>query len=154
MTRRLQRAGILIVGSLIVITSAGCASATTRRETSNLAFDAAATSAEQRWRAGVGTARLTSAQLESTDAWWTGDAVTRLRPDFLRGSARGPRTGAPEIALYLNGSRAGDASMLNTIPLREVREIVFLHPTEARLQFGPSCPCANGALLVITRTIR
>jgi hypothetical protein len=154
MSARHHRVRVLAVVSLFVMVINGCVSAAVQREATDLSFDAAGTSSEESRRASVGGSRLTSAQLASTDAWWTGDAVVRLRPDFLRGSARGPYTGRPEIALYLNGARAGDASMLNLIPLREVREIVFLHPAEARLQFGPACPCASGALLVTTRTMR
>jgi hypothetical protein len=154
MSARRHPVGVLAVVSLFVMGIGGCVSAAVRQETSDLAFDAAAASSEPSAKSSIGSARLTSAQLASTDAWWTGDAVSRLRPDFLRGSSREPRTGRPEIALYLNGLRAGDASMLNSIPLREVREIVFLHPVEARTQFGSSCPCANGAILVATWTQR
>ena len=154
MSARRHPVGVLAVVSLFTMVIGGCVSAAVRQETSDLAFDAAGTSVEQSARVSVGGARLTGAQLASTNAWWTGDAVGRLRPDFLRGSTREPRTGRPEIALYLNGARAGDVSMLNSIPLREVREIVFLHPVEARTQFGSSCPCANGAILVTTRLAR
>lgn len=152
--RRHRQVGVLVVASLFVIVIGGCASAPVRSEAPSSAHDAASASSEDSWKFRVGGARLTGSQLASTNAWWTAEAVSRLRPDFLRGSTRGPLTGRPEIAVYLNGAHAGDASMLNSIPLLEVREIVFLHPFEARAQFGPSCPCANGAILVTTRTVR
>jgi hypothetical protein len=78
------------------------------------------------------------------------DALMRLRPEFLRGSARGPLFGKPEIAVYLNNSYAGDPSTLNSIPISAVREITFLHPTEARSRFGSFCACANGAIVIAT----
>ena len=151
--RRHRQVGVVVIASLFVIVIGGCASARGRQETQSFALNAASSRSEDNWKLGVGGVRLTSAQLASTNAWWTADAVSRLRPDFLRGSTREPRTGPPEIALYLNGARAGDASTLNSIPLFEVREIIFLHPIEARAQFGSSCYCANGALLVTTRTV-
>lgn len=150
-TRRHRQLGVVTI-ALFVMTIEGCASASMRQETAGFKLDAAGTRSEGALTSKVGGARLTSAQLASTNAWWTADAVNRLRPDFLRGTARSPRlSGRTEIALYLNGTRAGDASMLNTIPLREVREIVFLRPMEARIQLGSSCPCADGAILVTTR---
>ena len=152
--RRHRQAGVLVVASLFVIVIDGCASAHVRQEPAGFAFDAAGASSATGIKLRVGGTRLTSEQLAATNAWWTADAVSRLRPDFLLGSARVPRTGRPEIALYLDGALGGDASMLNSIPLRAVREVVFLHPTEARLQFGPGCPCASGAILVTTRTVR
>jgi hypothetical protein len=154
MSARHRQVGVLVVALLFVMVISGCASARVRQEPADFSLDAASASSEDSWKLRVGGARLTSSQLESTNAWWTAEAVSRLRPDFLRGSTRGPLTGRPEIAVYLNGARAGDASMLNSIPLHEVREIVFLQPFEARAQFGPSCPCANGAILVTTRTVR
>ena len=94
---------------------------------------------------------LTAADLASTHAWSTPEAIRRLRPEFLLGSSRAPTSGHPQIAVYLNGAYAGDESTLGSIPLDVVREVSFLHPTEARLRFGPFCACANGVILVATQ---
>jgi len=93
---------------------------------------------------------LTRSDLAATNALTMVDALMRLRPEFLRGSARGPLIGKPEIAVYLNNQYAGEPSVLNTIPLSAVREITFLHPTEARSRYGSFCQCANGAIIVAT----
>jgi hypothetical protein len=93
---------------------------------------------------------LTSADLSSARALNTVEALTRLRPEFLRGSTRGPLIGPPEIAVYLNNAYTGDVSVLNTIPLAAIREIAFLHPMDALTRFGTLCRCANGAIVVKT----
>ena len=91
---------------------------------------------------------VTSEELSSTRALTTVEALTRLRPEFLRGSTRTPLIGTPQIGVYLNNSYAGDLSTLALIPLSVVREIAFLHPTEARMRFGSACACASGAIVV------
>jgi hypothetical protein len=93
---------------------------------------------------------LTRSDLAATNAVTMVDALMRLRPEFLRGSARGPLIGKPEIAVYLNNQYAGEPSTLNTIPLSAVKQITFLQPTEARSRFGSFCACANGAILITT----
>lgn len=145
--------GVVAFAPLVSMMIGGCASTPVRQQPTP-AGEVARASSEGDWKRRVGGAALSASELASTNAQWTIDAVRRLRPDFLRGSGRGPQVGRPEIALYLNGSYSGDISLLNTIPLAEVREIVFLHPTEARIYFGPTCACANGALLVATRRVR
>jgi hypothetical protein len=94
---------------------------------------------------------LTDSELATTGALTTTDAIRRLRPQFLAGSTRQLSSGPPEVAVYLNGMYNGELSTLITIPLSEVRRIVFMHPTEARSNYGLMCRCANGALLVSTR---
>ena len=81
-------------------------------------------------------------------------AVARLRPEFLIGSNRiQPATGPRQIAVYLNGTYAGDVSTLETIPIDAIREIAFVQPVEAQLRFGPFCRCASGALFVTTSRV-
>jgi len=94
---------------------------------------------------------VTSEELSTAHALTTVEALSRLRPEFLRGSTRMPLIGTPEIAVYLNNSYAGDVSTLATIPVRVVNEIEFLHPTEAHMRFGSLCLCANGAIVVTIR---
>jgi hypothetical protein len=96
---------------------------------------------------------VTSEELASTRAQTTVEALARLRPEFLRGSARTPLIGTPQIAVYLNNSYAGDLSTLATIPLTVVREITFLHPTEAHMRFGSACMCASGAIVLTIRRL-
>jgi len=93
---------------------------------------------------------LTADDLASIDASTTPEAVMRLRPTFLRGSLRAPIIGAAEIAVYVNGKYDGDTGTLAMIPLRAIRQMLFMHPSEARIKFGPLCRCANGAIVVTT----
>ncbi|HEX4681381.1 MAG TPA: hypothetical protein VH277_01660 [Gemmatimonadaceae bacterium] len=95
---------------------------------------------------------LTDSELASVEALTVLDAIRQLRPRFLSGSWRVPSSGFPEIAVYLNDIYNGDVSELSTIPVGEVRRVTFMHPVEARSHYGVMCRCANGAVLVSTRT--
>jgi hypothetical protein len=94
---------------------------------------------------------LTGSELREIPALSTLDAVQKLRPAFLRASSRsvsGIDRGEPSV--YVNGVYNGDVSLLNTIPLMQIREISFLNPAEARIRLGAACPCGGGVLLVST----
>ena len=98
---------------------------------------------------------LTAAEIAASSDMLTLDAVRHLRPHFLRGSTRGLTVSSrPEIAVYIDGVYAGDVSLLNTVPLSEVHEIRFAQPHDAWYDFGNSCRCTDGALLVRTRKAR
>jgi hypothetical protein len=94
---------------------------------------------------------LVASELQAISALSTLDAVKKLRPEFLRASPRsviGIDRGEP--SLYVNDVYNGDVSLLNTIPLMQIREISFLNPGEARIRLGAACPCGGGVLLVST----
>ena len=134
--------------SAIVITAVtilGCSSATRARGSAG-SLDAAATP-------GLAYSRsiLTGADLTATNAETAVEAIVRLRPEFLLGHARPPALGRAQIALYVNDTYEGDISLLNTIPLSEIREVTLLQPTEALSRFGVTCRCAGGVILVNTR---
>jgi hypothetical protein len=93
---------------------------------------------------------LSRDELASLDAPTAADAVRRLRPQFLRGSARQPVIGSLEIAVYLDGKYDGGVSSLATIPLDAIEQIVFLHEAAAYTRYGPMCRCANGAIVIAT----
>jgi hypothetical protein len=93
---------------------------------------------------------LTAADLDLPNLTSTLEAVRRLRPSFLRPSPRVMGVRA-EVALYVNGLYNGDVSLLDGIPLREIRDIRYLHPAEAQFRFGLFCRCDGGALLVTMR---
>ncbi|AHG89732.1 hypothetical protein J421_2195 [Gemmatirosa kalamazoonensis] len=98
---------------------------------------------------------LTASEIATSSDMLTLDAVRHLRPHFLHGSTRALGfSSRPEIAVYVDGVYAGDVSLLNTVPLSEVREIRFAQPRDAWYDYGNSCRCANGALLVRTRKAR
>lgn len=92
---------------------------------------------------------ITATDLRSVNATSTLDAVHQLRPDFLRTSPRADRN-ATGPAVYVNGMFVGDVSWLAWIQIAEVQDITFMHPTEARFRFGPTCPCGGGIVAVQT----
>jgi len=96
---------------------------------------------------------ITAAELASVEATSTLDAVRKLHPEFLRASARANPTAEPSTpTVYVNWNYVGDVSWLSTISIAQIRDIAFLHPTEARIRFGASCQCTAGVVLVQTET--
>jgi hypothetical protein len=93
-------------------------------------------------------------ELQLVQAATTLDAVRMLHPEFLRPSMRAPtmteQASATGPSVYVNRTYVGDVSWLSTIPAVQIRDISFLHPTEARVRFGSSCVCDAGVLFVQT----
>jgi hypothetical protein len=81
-------------------------------------------------------------------------AVRELRPTFLRSSGTPivPHTSRAGPVVFVNGHYAGELDVLEMIPLAPVVEIRRLRPMAAYSLFGSQCPCADGAILVRTRT--
>jgi len=135
----LERAGLVARSAALALTIACSASLGTPRpegETLQSATTGRATT-------------ITATDLQSVNAATTLDAVRQLRPDFLRASPRADRN-ATGPAVYVNGMFTGDVSWLALIHLAEVRDISFIHPTEARFRFGPMCRCDGGIVAVQT----
>jgi hypothetical protein len=130
---------------ITVWTILGCSSATHARGAAGT-LDAAVTPGPSYSRS-----TLTRMDLAATNAETTIEAIERLRPEFLLGHARPPALGRAQIALYVNDTYEGDISLLNTIPLSEIREVSLLQPTEALFRFGITCRCPGGVILVNTR---
>src|SRR5262245_9706685 len=78
------------------------------------------------------------------------EAVRRLRPEFLYPSERAVGRTTSEMSLYVNDVYEGELWQLNSIPLYLIREITFLHPTQATARFGTRCRCTGGAISVRT----
>ena len=147
--RRFIRLSSALAPSLAL--AIGCAAATTSREEPM----ASPSVVPSDGRTGSGSSRLTAVELQGIRALSTFDAVRKLRPEFLQASARsvnGVNHGQP--SLYVNGVYNGEVSLLNTIPLTQIREISFVQPVEARLLFGTTCACGGGVLLVRTQRER
>ncbi len=78
-------------------------------------------------------------------------AVTQLRPDFLRRrstSATMTPVRATAVTVYLDELPFGGVESLRSIPLERVRVIRYLSPFDADLRWGGSHPA--GAILVTT----
>lgn len=82
-----------------------------------------------------------------TDAY---QAVTHLRPEFLRRrSVRPVPAFAPaSVAIYLDDLPFGNVETLKYIPLGQVRLIRYLNPNDADMRWGGLHPA--GAILVTT----
>jgi hypothetical protein len=110
---------------------------------------AAATQHRRPVLAGARRDVITAAEIVAarvTDAY---QAVSQLRPEFLRrrpGSAI-PFTPAP-VQVYLDELPFGAAEALRLVPLDRVRLIRYVTPVEADLRFGGRH--ASGAILVTT----
>lgn len=78
-------------------------------------------------------------------------AVTQLRPDFLRrrsSSAMMTPTRANAVVVYLDELPFGGVESLRAIPLERVRVIRYFSPFDSDLRWGGSHPM--GAILVTT----
>ena len=81
--------------------------------------------------------RLGSAEIRSAQVATAHEAVSRLRPQFLR-RYRPTMTniGEEQAVIYLDGVRQGRADMLRSIPANAVREIRYLSSSAASAEFG------------------
>jgi hypothetical protein len=94
---------------------------------------------------------LTAAEIVASHVSDVYQAVSQLRPDFLRRNYASPVPAAVpsySVMVYLDGIKLGDTESLRSIPLGQVRVIRYLPPMEADLQFGGQHPA--GAILVST----
>ena len=94
---------------------------------------------------------LTAAEIVASRVSDVYQAVTQLRPDFLRRRSAST-TIAPmkssAITVYLDELPFGTVESLRSIPLERVRIIRYLTPFDADLRWGGSHPA--GAILVTT----
>jgi len=95
---------------------------------------------------------LTAAEIVTsrvTDAY---QAVSQLRPEFLRRRATVPTlptiAASTSITVFLDGLPYGTIESLRSIPLDRVRLIRYIPPYEADLKWGGTHP--TGAILVTT----
>jgi hypothetical protein len=97
------------------------------------------------------SAILTRADLASVrNPISTLEAVRLLRPEFLYPSERAVGRETTDIRLYVNDVYEGEVWQLNLLPLPVIREITFLHPTQATARFGARCRCPGGVVSVRT----
>jgi hypothetical protein len=92
---------------------------------------------------------LTAAEIVAarvTDAY---QAVSQLRPEFLRRRSSGAISFLPvPVQVYVDELPFGTAESLHLVPLGAVRSIRFMNPVDADLRFGGRH--ASGAILVTT----
>jgi hypothetical protein len=80
--------------------------------------------------------KLTGAELAQTNATSAYDALTRLRPNWLRPPGMTmtglQNSGSPQVLVYVDGSNMGGIAALRTIPSASVTSIEFLDPVKAQ----------------------
>lgn len=93
---------------------------------------------------------ITAAEIVTSRVSDAYQAVTQLRPEFLRrrGVPAVPSFSVPPVLVYLDELPYGTAESLHYIPLDRVRLIRYITPAEADLRWGGSH--ASGAILVTT----
>ena len=111
---------------------------------------AAATPSSRPVFSGAGRDVITAAEIVAsrvTDAY---QAVSQLRPEFLRRRGASPALSfsAPPVLVYLDDLPFGSAESLHYIPLDRVRLIRYIGAAEADLRWGGSH--SAGAILVTT----
>ena len=102
---------------------------------------------------GVSSDILTATEVAQGNVVTTGDAVRKLRPQFLRSSSALGKSGFETMwpSVFLNGRYAGGLDQLETIPLDAVEEIRFIRSFQARFAWGPTCRCAGGVIHIRTK---
>jgi len=99
---------------------------------------------------------LIADDLRKTDAQNLGDAIQRLRPEWLRrGSARAassmgtPRAAPAEpLVVWIDNNRAGGTEILAQMQISNVRSVQYFSPSEAESRFGTGN--SSGAIQIIT----
>ena len=127
-----------IAGLVFSVSLAACATASSG-STESLAF-----------RSSPARNVITATEIVASRVSDAYQAVTQLRPDFLRRRSASvtmtPRPAA--VSVYLDDLPFGGVESLRAIPLERVRVIRYLSPFDADLRWGGSHPA--GAILVTT----
>jgi hypothetical protein len=98
---------------------------------------------------------LIADDLQKADAQNLGDAIQRLRPEWLRrnqtrgaSGAGGMRTATEALVVWVDNNRAGGAEILAQMQVSSVRSVRYFTPSEARSRFGNGN--TGGAIQVVT----
>ena len=105
--------------------------------------------------AGASREVLTAAEIVAARVTDVYQAVTQLRPEFLRrrpaATPLAPMAIAP-VSVFVDEMPFGTSESLRYIPLDRVRVIRYISPMEANLKFGGSH--LSGAIIVTTLKTR
>jgi hypothetical protein len=81
-----------------------------------------------------------------------GEAVRRLRPQFLEGSQPPTLKGHRVFPLlYIENRPFAGIESLDAIPLAALDEVRFLKPAEAKSVYGRGCACDGGVIVLRMR---
>jgi len=98
---------------------------------------------------------LVAEDLRKIEAQNLGDAIQRLRPQWLRRSSvrasntmGSSRTAAEPLVVWIDNNRAGSSEILTQIQVSNVRMVQYFTPSEAESRFGTGN--SSGAIQIIT----
>ena len=78
------------------------------------------------------------------------EAITRLRPQYLRGRGQTSVTqGADRVQVYMDNLHLGGEESLRTIPANGVIRVEFVTGTDSGFRFGTTHPA--GVVHIITK---
>ena len=112
----------------------------------------ACSGAARRQASPPSTTVLIADEIQASGARTVHEAVSRLRPGWLRGrrgriSMQDPAAG--EVVVYLDGVRYGGQRALASIRVETVLDLTFLAASDATTRFGTGH--GGGAILIRTR---
>lgn len=112
---------------------------------------AACSSATQSSRAAQDRSILSSDEIQTVAATTAHEAVSRLRPEWLRrrGRISIQNPGAGEVVVYVDDVRFGGPESLRSIRVESVLQMERLDASDATTRFGTGH--AGGAILVRTQ---
>lgn len=123
-----------LVLSLILVATGACASAGTQSSSGS-------------------SDKLSKAQILESQTSSAYDAVSRLRPNWLRPAGMtisGMNSGgAPSVLVYVDGQRMGGVDVLRTITTAQVMSMEFLSPTRAATVLSDMSSNATSAVIVV-----
>lgn len=110
-----------------------------------------ACAATRRQQPAGSRAQLLADEIDASGARTVHDAISRLRPEWLRRRGRisiqDPNAG--EIVVYLDGLRYGGVGSLTTLRAGAVEDITYMDASDATTRFGTGH--GGGAILIRTR---
>ena len=153
MTNARPRLTLALFVAAVAATITGCASAGGPATPAGQPASptAAATNAPARSTPSI----LIADDLRKSEAQNLGDAIQRLRPEWLRrGSARAAnsmgttRNSAEPLVVWIDNNRAGGVEILAQMQISNVRMVQYFTPSEAESRFGTGN--SAGAIQIIT----
>ena len=102
-------------------------------------------------RARSSRAVLASAEISRLPEGSMEDALHELRPEWLRANPSLRYVAEPAFAsVYINHAYAGELQTLRLIPSSVVIDARYFAPAAAFSEFGSSCRCPGGVILIST----
>jgi len=142
-----------VVTAVALVGSAACASGGASSGSTTAAAPSPQGTTERPARRNANL--LTTADFQGMESLNVGDAIQRLRPDWLRrAEARSRATmsrgsdGNDALAVWVDENRAGGAEVLKTMAVQGIASMRYYSGPEAQARFGNGN--SNGAIHIVT----